>query len=73
MLLDESQVVQAHHMIVLSNIIHPDDSHLVEQLSLKKRYLTVPGRSEMQSERKEKREKAKGKLQSRYSMHILLI
>ena len=38
MLLDESQVVQAHLMIVLSNIIHPDDSHLVEQLSLKKRY-----------------------------------
>ena len=38
MLLDESQVVQAHHMIVLRNIIHPDDSHLVEKLSLKKRY-----------------------------------
>ena len=36
MLLDESQVVQAHHIIVLSNIIHPDDSRLVEQLSLKK-------------------------------------
>ena len=38
--------------------------HLGEKLSLKKRHQTVPRRPEMQSERKEKEVKAKGKLQS---------
>ena len=38
--------------------------HLGEKLSLKKRHKTVPRRSEMQSEYKEKQEDAKGKLQS---------
>ena len=38
--------------------------HLGEKLSLQKRPLTVPKRSEMQSEYKGKQEDAKGKLES---------
>ena len=38
--------------------------YLGEKLSLKKRHLTVPRTSEMQSDYKEKQEDAKGKLQS---------